>query len=177
MTESSARRPLDQVIRNVASALKEEGPLSSGDRASLRRQTPTDYGSPGFWKVMVGIVDSPTIHSSGDWRPDDSERERRWGAILQAMAIHNDAFLPTTRFGQTLALAKVTEARLHKLLRAKGNRLIDEVRTVARFLKAKNEPVNWIELAVLVLNQQNAQAECLRRKVARDYYFEAQKRR
>ena len=119
---------------------------------------------------MVTVVDSPEKFQAGDPGMDSTERERRWATILQAMAIHAGAFRPAAGFGQALASSDFSELRLQRLLRAEGNRLLDEARIVARFLAAKHQPINWIELADLVLNQRSRRAESLRRKIARDYY-------
>lgn len=166
----TAFRRLNQVIGEVAASTKREGRLSAADLASLRRLTPTDYGGSGFWKIMTGIVDVPDDYLAGDWRPDCIERERRWGAILQAMAIHSDSFQPSVGLGRALESAGFSELRLQRLLRARGGGLLDEVRVLARFLDAKSEPVNWTDVATLVLHQQDERAEQVRRKVARDYY-------
>jgi len=44
------------------------------------------------------------------------------------------------------------------------------VRTVARFLASRAEPVDWTDLARLILTREAQTSEAVRRQVARDYY-------
>ena len=78
--------------------------------------------------------------------------------------------VPGRRLGRALAAAGLSELRFVRLLRARERQLLSEVRTAARYLAARAEPVDWVDFARLVLSHDTKRAESVRRGIARDYY-------
>lgn len=134
------------------------GALSSGDTAALRRMDPR-RPEAAFFKI------------EGLMLPDLSdESELRWAAITVGLALLGDLHRPASRFGSALAAAGYSDLRFTRLLRADGERLIDELPMVARFLTAKGTPVDWADAATLILSAGGTREREIRRRVARDYY-------
>jgi CRISPR system Cascade subunit CasB len=97
------------------------------------------------------------------------ESERRWAALLSARAFLQ-GFSRGATLGKALAEAELSELRLTRLLRAKDDGLLIDVRRVAQFLSVKAQETNWLDLVYLVLSQGRADEERVRRKIARDYF-------
>ena len=140
--------------------------LSPGDVAALRRMRPEEIAAPVFWRIAASdLADS----LAGDG-PRRDEQERRWAAVLQAMAELRGMHDPRSSLGAALVRANVAEQRVLKLLRASGDALLDAVRVVAHHLANKGVPVNAADFARLVLSDGRADEEPVRRRIARDYY-------
>lgn len=137
-----------------------------GDLADLRRGGTRLFTSPGYWRVLLDRV-------SQSHRLDE-EAERRWGVILQAMAIMApDIHVPKQGLGRVLAGMgqDSLEHRLLRLLRSEGQVLEDQIRLMARLLASYNRAVDWAPLAGLLLFQDDNRKESIRRSIARDYYL------
>lgn len=140
-----------------------------GDLADLRRGGARLYTSPGFWRILLDRVEPVHRH--------DEEAERRWGVIMQAMAIMApDIHIPNQGLGKVLASMErdSLEHRLLKLLRSRGPFLEDQVRLMARLLASYNRAVDWYPLADLILTRNEIRMESIRRSMARDYYLRFQ---
>jgi CRISPR system Cascade subunit CasB len=153
-----------RAINELAWALANE--LPAGEVAELRRAKPADPACGAFYKIVALHLD-PLLPVAGAAR---DEAERRWGAILSGMALMQDLHRPGRRLGHALAAAGFSELRFVRLLRAHDDALGDAVRLTARFLAAKGEPVDWVDLAWLVLSDGSEAAEGVRRHAARDFY-------
>jgi CRISPR system Cascade subunit CasB len=164
------RSSLSSIVWSIAGAMQSKA-IGTGDMAELRRLHAQDPGNPAFWKIAAHYLE-PQGYLRGDG-PRRDETERRWAAILNFMA-HLSLFLrPGSRFGGALAEAGLSELRFIRLLRAQDQSLLDEVRTLARFLSSKGQPVDPTDLARLVLSDGAPHEESVRRKVARDFYSRA----
>lgn len=155
------------VVYRLATRLAEDSAI--GDRASLRRLKHEAPDSPAFWRIAVSDLE-PLMHSP-ELPPETVER--RWAAILRGLAEVAGAGLhrPGRRLGEAVAAAKIDEARFVRLLRAHGDALLDLVRPLAHQLISKGEPVDWDDVARLVLNDGLADKdERTRRDLARSYY-------
>lgn len=170
-TEKPAiRRPSPPKIQGVADALhKALGVMSNGDRASLRRmrldRRPEDLHQPAFWKLSTGVLASALPPTDAPWR---AETERRWAVVIAvaAGALHS----PAMRLGSALTRAGVSEVRLTRLLRARGEQLPDAVRTLAHQITTAAVPFDFADLAWLVLSEGGDDEVRARQQLARDYY-------
>lgn len=145
--------------------------LSPGEVADLRRLDPNAPYRPAFWKVAARYLEHE-IPLGGEAR---DEMERRWAAILSGMAQTQKFHQPGRRLGQALAEAGLSELRLTRLLRARGEKLLDELRGVVRVLASKGQAFDWTHLANLVLSEGYKHEEKVRRQIARDYFYALEK--
>ncbi len=152
------------LVARLAAAVDEQ--LSPGDLADLRRLRPEDPSSPAFWKLCVAHL-STVLPPDGEHR---EEAERRWAAVLGVLAHLRGLHRPDRPLGRALAEAGLSELRLLRLLRARGQALYDVVRGVVHYLAQKAEPADLGQLADLVLDQDGDRAESIRRRIARDFY-------
>src|SRR5579875_3457351 len=119
---------LASVVGRLAALIDQR--LSPGDVAALRRMRVDEISAPVFWRIAASeLADS----LAGDG-PRRDELERRWAAILQAMAEMRGMHDPHSSLGAALAEAEVAEQRVLKLLRASDDALLDAVRVLAHYL-------------------------------------------
>ena len=162
----ATEKTLASIVGRVTHAI--DTILSSGDVAELRRLDPRDPCSPAFFKLMASTVDPSTdLPHSGTAR---DAAERRWAVIFHAAATLSGLHRPSRSLGEALQASGYSELRLVRLLRARGDQLVKEVRTCSHFLAAKAEPCDLADLARLVLVTGSDKAEAIRRRVARGYY-------
>lgn len=169
---NEARAPhttLTSLVGRIAHAIDHE--LSSGDVAALRRLPPGLPDCGAFWMITTLWIEPAGLLSSGCSTRD--EAERRWGAILQAQATLRSLHRPGFRLGRALAEADLAEMRFLRLLRAEGERLREQLRTLAHFLTSKALPSDQSDLARLVLSDGRSDVESVRRQMARSYYSHA----
>ena len=154
------------VHKMMAAITLERGSLTSSDIAGLRRMDPERLDAPGFWKIAGIYLD--------DRLPGDAEARRRletaWGAILVGLAHLGNLHVPGERLGNVLARAELSEPRFVRLMRADATRLLDELPSLARYLRAKQISTDWSWAARLLLYEIRGDAEQTRRAIARDYY-------
>lgn len=142
--------------------------LGQGEKAELRRLNPDQPWSPVFWKLLVQLTGEEMLRIGGK---DREESEKRWSAVLSALAQSLELYRPRAPLGKSLAEAGFHELRFTRLLRARGETLLDEVLKTARFLSAKAEPFDFCELARLIESSDQSWAERFRMNIARSYYF------
>ncbi len=157
---------LGKVVNRLAGALERE--TTPGDLAALRRLDPDDPSNPAFWRIVVGHL--VPVGALSEERRDRDQAEACWAALLSGMAQMHGLHVPGRRLGRALAAAGLSELRFVRLLRARERQLLSEVRTAARYLAARAEPVDWVDFARLVLSHDTKRAESVRRGIARDYY-------
>lgn len=169
---ASGRRPQRDPVFTVNSLAASigEGRLPAGDIAELRRLDPTDPSSAAFWKIAGSVLEPDGWLRGGS--ETQTEDERRWAIILRAIAALAPLHTPGRRFGAALAEGQLSEIRFVRLLRARGEMLRRETRTVASFLASKAVRVDLAGLASLVLSEGAEWEEDVRRCIARDYYGE-----
>lgn len=160
----ASTRGLAAAIARVAHALARE--LPPGDVAALRRLDPHDPSSPAFYRTLAACVEPHYPLPAGGAARD--EAERRWAVILSGMARLEHR--PRRRLGHGAAEAGLAEMRFLRLLRDGGDTLGATVRAVVHFLASKDEPVDWLDLARLVLSEGHDWGESVRRSLARDFY-------
>lgn len=164
---------LSSRVNSIAAHLANRGALlSGGDVAMLRRMDPHTLSAPGFFK-LAGTVLADDLPRGGEPR---DEAEVRWAAVIVALAHLGELHRPGQRLGAALAHAGYSESRFVRLLRADGERLVDELPAMARYLAAKSVAADFTEAARLLLSAGRVDAEKTRRRLARDYYDALDKR-
>lgn len=102
---------------------------------------------------------------------------RRWGLIAHgiALSVHCSPDEAAPRLGQQLQLAGVSEARVTRLLNARGEALFQNLPRVVRLMVSRNVAPNWIELGTFILHEgavdskRKRIAERTRIAIVRDY--------
>lgn len=151
-------------LHRVASRL---GGFSPGDHAELRRLDPRRghaSAGPAFWRLATEILET-----DGFLRREGSEELRGWMAVIQGLAVLGELHRQGERLGTAMAEAKISEARLTRLLQARGDALLTQVRPLAHQLRSKAVAADWAEVARLVLGPER-NADQVRYYIASGYY-------
>jgi len=164
--ETENRASIASVVGRLVHAINEL--LPPGDVAELRRLDIHDPSSPVFFKLLIVSVE-PHVALPTAGEPRD-RAEQRWAAVLRGLAAMKDLHRPGRPLGKALAEAGLSELRLVRLLRVRGDTLFDEVRACVNYLASKNEGCNLTDVAKLVLLTDPQRAERHRRSIARAYY-------
>lgn len=157
-----------QAVGKLAGLLLSQA-LSEGDRAALRRLNPESPFTPVLWKVLAYLQEEGAPVKVGD-----EADERCWATLLVGMAhciapgrnLHDYR----TPLGRALSTIGWQPPRLEQLLRARGPALAALIRRMAQQLAAREQPVNWSEVADLLFEQEGPKAESVRLRIARSYY-------
>ncbi len=150
-------------VKKIANRLANEHHAT--DTALLRRGGP----SASFFRICN---DFDLVRDPFDgWQ----QRESAWLVILPAMATTASLHDARQRLGQALSIGQLSEGRLNKLLRASGDTLDSEVRSVVQRLARARVPFDQQELAELVLTDRLCAAtdkrhERARLRVARSFF-------
>lgn len=148
-----------------------------GDLAQLRRMNPDYPNVPAFWRLMAqrNLLGSP-------------HREQHWAIVLQGIAIMtptgtegrsaHDKDIPVGRalfFGgdPKRTTGFYSEARLKRLVTARGTILHTLLGRMFRMLSGKYQPLDWGEMAPFILFHDSLDTERLDRsrlRIARAYY-------
>lgn len=151
-------------LHRVASRL---GGFSKGDLAELRRLDPRRghaSAGPAFWRLATEILEA-----DGFLRREGSEELRGWMAVIQGLAVLGELHRQGERLGTAMADAKISEARLTRLLQARGDALLTQIRPLAHQLRSEAVAADWREVARLVLGAEN-NADEVRYHIASAYY-------
>jgi CRISPR system Cascade subunit CasB len=156
---------LASVVSFIAALLRNGGAITIGDVAALRRMDPR-HPEAAFFKIEGLVLDAQLPGDAGA----RAALETRWAAIIAGLAHLGTLHQSGQRLGNVLADAQYSELRFARMVRADGDRLSDELPTLARFLAAKGTPVDWTGAAHLILSADGPNEEPVRRHLARDYY-------
>lgn len=161
-----------EAIAKLARRLTEKAAI--GERASLRRLNYAAPDRPAFWKIIVGDLD----HLIADAEPGRGRDERRWAVVLAGLAEVAGAGLyrKGSKLGEAAALAQIQEGRFTRLLRARGDALLDQIQPLARQLIAKGEFVDWADVAELVFSDGADNEDEARRHLAQSYFVTLHKK-
>jgi CRISPR system Cascade subunit CasB len=170
---TTVERIADQFVRNHAGL----APLPTAVSSRLRRLRPTEPGRALTALMPVLVAAGLAVGRLGD------QDLRRWALVTQVVAIlagTGGAAVRSreVRTGRALHAAGYAEARLMRLLTARGPALGDQMMRLARFLAAKGGvPLDLRPLAELALHEglDEARAEAARMAIARGYYAAAAK--
>lgn len=150
---------LGSSIGHLAGVIASEN-FPTGERAALKRLTPRLPPSLTFYRFAFR-------HLPEGWEAQQAE----WMAVVSGLALMcPQPHRPDRPAGWALSEAGYSEVRLERLLAAKGEDLHILALRAARFLAAKAESVNWVDLARLLLTKDKGKLENMRFKFARDYY-------
>lgn len=174
-TDTSTGKPWRFVAADFARELASDR-FSRGDLAELRRMNPEAPDAAAFWRLTArhGLLGQPRL-------------ERKWGLILRGVAL----MTPTGRtkgsaHDETIPVGKAlfiggdagrttgyySEARLNRLLTARGPMLTSLLIRMFRMMATANQPFDWVQMAELILNDgyKERAAERVRRNIASTYY-------
>ncbi len=174
MTETP-RSHIFAIAEEFARPVHHRGALPTGIRASMRRM------SPERWSLRTAELLPVLVRSRIRVDALDPDSAARWAALVHLVAVlsgtsNERAHADRRRTGAVLLEAGYSEARLSRLLSARGAVLRIQVARLARFLRAKGgQPLDLRPLAELVLNEgrDEAKAEEARLIIARGYYAAA----
>lgn len=159
MSTVPATEPLEAVIGRMAAVIS-SSTFPTGDRAALRRIVPAQPIPLTFYRFALNYCPSNWQYQRDDWLAITA------GIALMSPAAHD----PRVGLGAALARHGYSEARLERLLGARGEvRRILFLRAV-RFLAAKVQPFNWVEGARFLLTSDAEKREELNFRIARDFY-------
>lgn len=168
----AAVAPVKDVRQTVAALarLLNKDRLGTGPLAQLRRMDPLGTPPPVFWGLLFQEMGTGIL---------PARVERAWAVIIQAMAMMapdgHRAKLPP---GRVLAENGYPEGRFVRLLRAEGDGLAAELRTLARWSSSKALSFDWADLAELILARYGHDPDRAERQalhVARPYFLAAGK--
>lgn len=150
---------LARLIGRVSALVGSED-FPTGERAALKRLAPDRPPSLAFYRFCFQHL------------PEGWQRQiGAWQVLLAGLAVMGiSAHRSDRSVGQALAEHRYSEARLERLLATQDDVLYTLTLRVARFLAAKGESVNWLDLAQLLLAQDREKREAVRLKIAGDYY-------
>ncbi|MCB1776421.1 MAG: type I-E CRISPR-associated protein Cse2/CasB [Candidatus Competibacteraceae bacterium] len=150
---------LARLIGRIAALIGNEN-FPTRERAALKRLAPDRPPSLVFYRFCFQ-------HLPEGWQCQIGA----WQVLLAGLALMGtSAHRPDRSVGQVLAEHRYSEARLERLLAAQDEVLYTLTLRVARFLAAKGESVNWLDLARLLLTQDREKREAVRLQIAGDYY-------
>jgi CRISPR system Cascade subunit CasB len=154
-----------KIVGKVATMMHQEGALSTGEMADLRRISPDQPFTPALWRLlmMLDLDQPPGWIRREQW-------ERRWATLFMGMAHCSGLHSYDTSLGEALAEAGWSELRFVQLMRAKEETLETHLRRVAQFLGSKNQETNWTDVARLLFFQSGEAGEKVRLSISRCYY-------
>ncbi len=153
----------------AASDQPRKGGVSAGDLAQLRRLDPQRGHAScrdAFWRIVVHHLEPAGLVGPSAGDPTLAP----WIAILQGLATLRELHRPGARLGSAMAEAGISEARLTRLLTARGDALLAQLRPLAQQLRSQAQAVDWAEAALLVLSDGRRDADRHRQRVASSYY-------
>ena len=150
---------LKSLIGRIAGIIGSED-FPTGERAAFKRFAPDRPPSLAFYRFCFRYLPESWQGNVGAWQ-----------TLLAGLALMGtQPHRPDRPVGLALAEDGYSEARLERLLAAQDDVLHTLTLRLARFLAAKGESVNWLDLANLLLAKDRDKQEAARLKIARDYY-------
>ena len=180
-TQSTERISWGESAIRLANDMATDG-FNRGDLASLRRMDPDEPDAAAFWRLITryDLQGGPEV-------------ERRWALVLHGIALMTrtagsdaaarSAHMRAMPIGRALfqgdnperTRAFYSESRLNRLLTARGNMLRTLLSRMFRMMAAANQGFDWYQMAQLILSDgfDEQGADGVRRNIARDYYWAA----
>lgn len=175
-TETALRDPVDVAVDRLVRLLvheRDDGGLSSGDRAELRRMDPLDAAlPPALWRLLAvpEVETAIGIVASGD----RETAERAFAILVQVLAEAGaSGRAPSRTIGKVLAETDYAEARFVRLLRARDREDVAfETRQAARWCATKGAAFHVAGFSRFVLDAALMRKDADRRAhaIARDYF-------
>ena len=144
--------------------------LSHRDRgaiAKLRRMDPERPIGPDFFDMEAAYIDRSGLPEVSTF---EREQDRRWTMIVRWTA-ETVGLNSQTSTGRALAEAGLSSQRFERLLTADDSSNSDAfIDNTVRFLRHKRQRFAMTDLAMLYLYPMTAEANDVRRKMAKEYY-------
>lgn len=165
--ENQDGQPLDlgKAVGRIAAMMNQDGRMSTGEMAELRRISADEPFTPALWRTLLAL----DLNAHPQWMKP-ATRERRWAVLLMTMTLAPQLHQFEISLGRALADAGWSELRFVQLMRARDTQLAQHLRRVAQYLAGKNQQANWTDIALLLFYQSGEAAENIRLKIARNYY-------
>lgn len=166
----STKKRRDDLIFQIGSRLGELH-FPTGDRAALRRYEPR-HNTRGETVALRLLIEAG---GEEEWASKDIKiAVERWAWLLHCMALmsgpdrkpHDRGKDP----GAVLHTIGYSEARLGRLLDARGDTFDDLLARTCRMVAARGETIDWTRVAPLVLAENGDVAERARLRIAASYY-------
>jgi CRISPR type I-E-associated protein CasB/Cse2 len=151
--------PKPGLVELFASEVRQlENQERRGDLAELRRMDPERPDAPAFFRMLVRH------------RPDaDPDFARRCARLVRLLALRPEA-LQAGSLGKAMAKHGISEARVQKLLAARGETLAAQIALIARRLE-QERTLPYSELGDLLLRDDDGEAaDRIRLRIASDYF-------
>ena len=145
----------DAIVQRIADELASPD-FSRGDLAELRRMNSDDPAALVFWRLMAKYD-----------LPDNAVSVPQWALIMNGMAIMTPTANADIPVGRALFLVgSYSETRLNRLLVSQGPMFRDLLGRMFRILASAKQPMDWGEMAALILDDNDAG----RLQIASEYY-------
>lgn len=160
-TDMSATAILERLAKGIQLLARRR---ATGDLAMLRRLDPDMPEGGAFFRVLAGATLG---------RPPAIDSLPRWALAAWAFAHGPERLELRGSLGRALAEAKVSEARVNRLLAARGGAFRYQMQRMVRILTHAGQrlPVLDVGLLVLMDGRDEKAAEQQRRRIARDYWY------
>jgi len=156
-SDKKDRRGLVEALAGAIRAL--ENAERRGDLANLRRLNTDAPDATAFFRIVVKLA--PEAGPTALFR---------YARFLQILAL-KPAALTSGSLGTAMAGARISEARVQKLLTARGPALAEQLRLVSRRLANEGVlPYRQIGDLLLIEDEDSERAEAVRLRIARDYW-------
>jgi CRISPR system Cascade subunit CasB len=150
---------LASIIARISGLIASEH-FPNSDRAALKRMDPKKEPPLSFYRFAFRRLPQ-------GWQTQG----KAWQAILNGMALMSPHIhRPDQPLGKVLANSGYSEPRLERLLGSEDETQRILMLRAVRFLAAKKQPVNWVDLARLLLTVETGMREELNMSIARHYY-------
>ena len=155
----SSSDSLSTIIGRISGLIASEN-FPNSDRAALKRMSPNKEPPLSFYRFAFR-------HLPPNWQT----RRKAWQTLLSGMALMSPHIhRPDRPLGKVLAEELYSEARLERLLAAEDETRRTLVLRMVRFLAARKQPVNWLDIAGLLLTGDREKRENLQMQIATNYY-------
>lgn len=137
--------------------------MDTGSMAALRRgDARSVLSQPAFHRLTAGFDDQEFVEDGAE----------RWATVAHGIALTGSPDGDREAAGATLARLGFSEARLSRLLSARGSAFRNQVTLLARFVRGRGSSLDWTDLGELILVEERieSRAEALRLRLAREFY-------
>jgi CRISPR system Cascade subunit CasB len=154
---------IDKFLKDAKEGIK----ASKSDYIALKRLDPS---ADRLTVAQIAALTNLAQRAMFDLDRLKLDHWRRWAFIAHGIALSGHDAGEGKYLGRQLHDAGVSEARVTRLLDARGDAFVQTLPRLLRLMASKNVAPNWAELGRLVLNEDQDDAEKTRLKVARDFF-------
>jgi CRISPR system Cascade subunit CasB len=146
---------------------RERTKASKRDYVAIKRFDPNALS---LTTAQIAALTHVAKRAKLDYERWTSDEWLRWAFIAYGIALAGHDKGDDKGVGRRMADAGVSEARLTRLLDARGKAFFQILPRVLRLMSSRNVKPNWLELAVLVLNENGAASEDTRVSIASQFF-------